>query len=271
MRATRGGECREVAELEKLGLYVRAARIERGLSQSELADRSELLQTQISYFEAGARLPSLDQLLRIARSLSVSMQKLLAGSERPGSDLRDIAIELQYLGVVDLWVKGARVPGAFRRPEELMALVLASEEPDPRILEAVPAILAWNEFDPILLEAFGRTNGTRTCRRLAWLADVALAIEKHGGFPGRCRKEALARFTQLVALPDTGKDVWDGLGRPSVILPSSPLWRRWRIRYDASLDQFRERAELLDQLRQQPSPGRSFTSRQPTLRRRRRS
>ena len=85
MSAIRKVECPEVTELGKLGLYLRAARIERGLSQSELAGRSRLSQTQISYFEAGTRLPSLDQFLRIARSLGISIQKLIAGSDRPGN------------------------------------------------------------------------------------------------------------------------------------------------------------------------------------------
>jgi transcriptional regulator with XRE-family HTH domain len=256
----------EVTEMEKLGLYIKAARIQGGLSQSDLGARSGLSQTQISYFEAGARLPSFDQLLRVAAALDVSIQKLIAGSDRPGTDLRDIVIELRQLGIVDLWVRDAQVPGAFRRPEELIALVVAPEEADPRIVEAVPAILAWNEFDPTLLQAFGLTSGPRTCRRLAWLADVTLAIEKQGGFPGGCRRESLARFTRLVPLADANQDDWDSFGRSSTKPSSSPLWKRWRIRYDSSLDEFKERAKLLDQLRKQPPSGRSSTGRQPKLR-----
>jgi transcriptional regulator with XRE-family HTH domain len=262
-------EATDLAELEYLGLYLRAARLQRGLSQAELAAKSGLSQAQISYFEAGQRLPSLEQLLGIARALDLSIQKLIGGSDRPGTDLREIAIELRHLGVVDLWVKDALVPGAFRPTEELIALVAAPEEPAPRILEAVPAILAWNEIDPILLQAFGLTNAPRTCRRLAWLVDVTLAIDKQGGFPGGCRKEALARFTRLVSSPDSDRDAWDSLGRPMAKLPSSPLWKRWRINYDASLDEFKARAKHLDELRKQPSPAQSFTRTQAPRRRRR--
>jgi transcriptional regulator with XRE-family HTH domain len=259
----------EIGGLGKLGLNLRVARLQRVLSQAELAARSGLSQTQISYFEAGQRLPSLEHLLCIARSLDVSIQKLIGGSDRPGTELREIAIELRHLGVVDLWVKDAQVPGTFRRAEDLIALVVAPEEPDPRILEAVPALLAWNEIDPILLQAFGLTYGPRICRRLAWLADVTLAIDKQGGFPGGCRKEALARFTRLVSSPDSDRDAWDSLGRPMAKLPSSPLWKRWRINYDASLDEFKARAKHLDELRKQPSPAQSFTRTQAPRRRRR--
>ncbi len=164
----------------------------------------------------------------------------------------DIAIELRHLGLVDLWVKNAAVPGAFRQPEELMALSVAPEEPEPRILEAVPALLAWNEVDPILLRAYGLTKGTRTARRLAWLAEIALAIDKRGGFPGGCHKESLIRFTRIIRYPTIERASWDGLGHPMDTPPKSPLWTRWRINYDANVDEFEAQARVLDELRNEP-------------------
>jgi hypothetical protein len=47
--------------------------------------------------------------------------------------------------------------------------------------------------------------------------------------------------------------------QPHWSLPSSPLWKRWRISYDAGLDEFKERAKQLDERRNQRSPVRSFT------------
>ena len=88
----------------------------------------------------------------------------------------------------------------------------------------------------------------------------ALAIDKQGGFPGGCRKEALARFLRLVSSPASDQDAWDSLGRPTARLPSSPLWKRWRINYDARLDEFKERAKHLAELRKQPSPARALTT-----------
>ena len=48
-----------------------------------------------------------------------------------------------------------------------------------------------------------------------------------------------------------GSDVWDSLGRPMASTPNSPIWKRWRINYDANLAQFEQRDRLLDELRKQ--------------------
>jgi transcriptional regulator with XRE-family HTH domain len=238
----------ELPELGDLGSFLTAARLERGLSQVELAARCALSQTQISYFEVGQRRPTLSQILRIASALDVSLQRLITGSDRPGIRLSDIAIELRYLGIADLWVKDAAVPGAFRPAEEVIALAVSGEEPDPRILEAIPAVLAWNDIDPVLLRAYSLTTRPHTARRLAWLADIALAIDGRGGFPGGCRKEQLTRFSRSIQAP-AERDAWDSLGRPSAKPATSPLWKRWRISYDADLLIFEQRARHLDELR----------------------
>jgi hypothetical protein len=162
--------------------------------------------------------------------------------------LKDIAIELRNMGIADLWVEGAEIPGAFRRPEEVIALAVRGEEPDPRILSAMPAVLAWNKWDHILLIGFGRKSRPprRVLHRLAWLADVALAIDRRRGFPGRCRRGPLIDLVRLVG-PPKGEG-WDSLGRPMIDEPRSPVWRRWKIRYDATLSEFEERAEALADL-----------------------
>jgi transcriptional regulator with XRE-family HTH domain len=239
----------ESFELENLGSHLSHARLERKLSQAELAGRCALSQTQISYFELGQRRPTLDQLVRIAKALDYSIEGLIAGANRPGNELRHMAVELRSLGMADLWVKDAVVPGAFRRAEELIAVAVGGEEPDPRIVEAIPAILAWNEIDPILLRAHGLATRPRTVRRLAWLADVVLAIDRRGGFPGGCRKRPLERFTRMIRAAEAETDAWDSLGRPMAKYPTSPIWKRWRINYDADLDRFKQRAGHLDELR----------------------
>jgi hypothetical protein len=51
----------------------------------------------------------------------------------------------------------------------------------------------WNEIDPILLRALSLATRPRTARRLAWLADITLAIDQRRGFPGGCRSIAMGR------------------------------------------------------------------------------
>jgi transcriptional regulator with XRE-family HTH domain len=267
-----GLKLKEPAELQELGSLLSVARLERGLSQAELGARCALSQAQISYFEVGQRRPTLDQFLRIAKALEVPIQKLISGSDRPGTELRDIAIELRHLGIADLWVKDVVVPGGFRRAEEVIALAVGGREPEPRIIEAMPVVLAWNEIDPIVLRAYGLTAKPRTARRLAWLADITLAIDRRGGFLGGCRREPLVRLTQIIRTPSSERDVWDSLGRPMAKPPTSPIWRRWKISYDADLDQFDQRARHLDELRRHagaslPSPG--IRRREATIRRKR--
>src|SRR5262249_41654647 len=185
--------------LGQLGTYLAQRRVEVGLSQAALAGRCGLAQQQISFFEAGLRIPTLPQLLRIARTLEIPVQRLLTGSDRPGTGPADLSIELHRLGVVDLRVGDSAVPGAFRRPEEVINLAIAGEVPDPRIVEAIPATLAWPDLDPDLLA--GNTRSAGTTRRLAWLADIALAIDRQTGFPGGCRKGPLERFLRQTNLP----------------------------------------------------------------------
>ncbi len=228
----------------EIAQHLATARRESGLSQAELAERSRLKRQQINYFETGARTPSVEQLLQIARALDISLQWFLSGSPRAGCAVRDIAVELRSLGLIDLWVEDSLVPGAFRRPEEVVALAVAGREPEARIVEGLPAVLAWNHWNSNLLWAFAREAGRTAAHRLAWLADVALALERIGGFPSGCPgKEDLATYVKRIKKPPL--DRWDTIGRPADRPPTSPLWKRWRISYAADLATFRQRAENL--------------------------
>jgi transcriptional regulator with XRE-family HTH domain len=246
-----GLELGELTELKELGLHLAEVRLMRGLSQAELAHRCALAQTQISYFETGQRRPTLDQFFRLARALNVSIQRLISGADRPGTTLRDFAVELRHLGIGDLWIANAAVPAAIRRAEEVIPLAVAGHEPDPRILEAIPAVLAWNEIDPILLRAYALTWGSQTARRVAWLADIVLSILRKRGFPGGCQDKPLSQFVRSIRPPSAEQTIWDDLGRPMAELPTSPAWIRWKINYDASLAEFEKRAEQLAKLREQ--------------------
>jgi transcriptional regulator with XRE-family HTH domain len=241
-----GAEWLELPELRNLATNLVVARLERGFSQGRLARECRLSQAQVSLFEAGRRLPSLDQFVRIARALDVPLQRLFSGADRPGENLKDLAVELRRLGAVDLWVAEAAVPGSARRPEEVITLVLSGGSPDPRVVETLPALLSWNEINPTILRAYG--IATKTLYRLAWLADIALAIDRLRGFPGGCRRDALERFLKAVNPPETA--AWDALSGSSGEQPMSPIWRRWRISYGATITDFEKRATELAAARQ---------------------
>ena len=247
----------DLPELQNFGANLLQARLERGYSQVRIARDCKLGQAQVSLFEGGRRLPSLDQFVRLARALGIPLQRLLSGSDRPGIEVKDLAFELRLLGAVDIWVFDASAPGAARRPEEVIALAASGSSPGPRIVEALPALLSWNEFNPTILRAHG--IATKTTYRLGWLADIALTIDRQTGFPGGCRRSLLERFLKIVKLPSEDAK-WDDLGRPSKRPPASPTWRRWKIGYGATIDDFKRRAMELAAMRDapkmRPRPGR---------------
>ena len=237
----------ETTDFRHLGRHLRRARTRRGLTQKGLAELCGLTQSDISKLESGERWPTPPQLIQLARELGVALQWFLTGDNRPALGLRDVALELRHLGVVDLFVPDAHVPGAFRPPEEVVAWAVRGDCPDPRIVEAVPVVFAWNAWDRRLLTAFARASDPRAAARLAWLADIALTIHQAQGFPGSFLDplplQKFLRRTKPRPKPDD-------LGRPASgdeALP--PVSRRWNIHYAAGLSRFQDRAAHLWALR----------------------
>lgn len=62
---------------EKFEDRLRKARLDKGLSQSELAARSGLQPSAVSHFETGTRAPSFENLKRLSDALGVSIDFLL--------------------------------------------------------------------------------------------------------------------------------------------------------------------------------------------------
>ncbi len=65
----------------KFGEKVRLFRQSIGLSQEELAERCDLHRTYIGSVERGERNVSLENIVKIARSLKITPEKLLQGIE----------------------------------------------------------------------------------------------------------------------------------------------------------------------------------------------
>ena len=233
-------------ELQNVASWLLKLRRLQKLKQKELAIKAGISQPRISGIEKGEVLPTLPQRIRLARALVVPLQWFLTGSVTPGAELSDIAIQLQWLKIVDLSVPESPVPGAFRPTEEVLALTVRGNQPNPRIVEAIPAVLAWNRWSPSRLREFSRPRGSKTSIRLAWLADIALTIHRTVGFPGGCPQfQQLESFVGLLSRATKSSLTNDDLGRPGEEAKLPPVSKRQRIGYDAPLSAFIDRANHL--------------------------
>jgi transcriptional regulator with XRE-family HTH domain len=241
------------AEWRNLHLHLGLRRSQLGLTQRTLAERTGIRQSEISLIESGKRLPTLSQLAALAEHLAVPLQWFINGRVSADYDPAAIALELQYLGIADLLFNRVTVPGAFREPEQILALALRGDAPDPRIIEAIPYVLnsrpwfpfvqdqrSWNRW---LLYAYAQRFDERVLRRLGWLIDIAFLIRFK--FPHRVDPES------DTALEWVKKQAWqartqeeDSLGYPSQRPAQLPaVHKRWRITYATTVDAFVERAK----------------------------
>jgi transcriptional regulator with XRE-family HTH domain len=220
-----------------LAINLRKARLAAGLSQLRLAAVTKIPRLRVVRAEQGTSVLNLDEAVRIAEALKVPLQRLITGEWRPYIGLRGIALELYQLGIRDLEVSAAHVPGAFRRAEQVIALALRGTQPEPRVVEAVPSLLARNKLRVPLTLAFADTYDPRVRTRLAWLSDITLALSQRSAFPIEVKSEA-----QLVRLVRAGVRATkpDSLGHPGEG-PWPRLWTRWNITYAADLSTFLKR------------------------------
>ena len=164
----------------------------------------------------------------------MSLQRFVTGRNRPGVKLKGIAHELYGLGMRDLVVSEASVPGAFRLPEQVIALALQGDRPEARVVEAMPFVLSKHRLNPRLALAFGELSDPRNKVRLAWLCDLTLAIARRGILAVAPEVERpLERIAKVVKKPVE----MDDLGSSGKGI-TSPIWRRWNINYSGKLDDF---------------------------------
>jgi len=221
-----------------LGTYLRNARKAAGLSQTDLAKLAGISRTQLVKAESGQYVPNVAEATELARVLKIPWERLISGRDRPFAGLRGIAFELYHLGITDLQIAHPRVPGAFRRPEQVLALALRGDAPDPRIVEAIPFVLARQSFVVPLTLAFADIYDPRIRHRLAWLSQITLALDQSNRLPVAIESERqLSGLVRRARKPDQA----DSLGHPSRKKPS-PIWARWNITYAGTLDEFHQRA-----------------------------
>lgn len=194
---------------------------------------------QIVRIEAGQVVPRLDEAIRLAEVLKVPLEWLVSRRWSMRTDLQGIAIELYHLGIRDLEVADPEVPGAFRLPEEILALALSGDRPEPRVVEALPFVLARRSFQAALTHAFAAMYDRRVSTRLAWLSDITLALSQLSTAPLAIESRARAHLLAFVnmGVPATEPD---SLGHPTVG-KLSPIWRRWNITYAGTLQDFLRR------------------------------
>jgi len=219
------------------GSHLKKARQASGLSQAGLARTAKVARLRIVRAESGLYVLNLDEIIRVARVLKVSLQRLTTGRWRPGSDLQGLAVEIYQLGIRDLEVAGAHVPGAFRLPEQVLAAALKGDQPEPRVVEAIPSVLARRRFQVPLTEAFADYYDPRVRTRLAWLSDITLTLSQLNDFPIEVKSEKQLRDFVRAGAKATSPD---SLGHPTEGEPPR-LWKRWNITYAARLAEFRLR------------------------------
>src|SRR3954447_4780589 len=110
-------------------VHLLRARNWRRLTQRQLEDRCGLHASVLSRIESGKREASLHEVVRLAEALRLPLEWFVTGKEQPGTALADIAAELWHLGIVDLVVPHARVPGTYRPKEEVLALAVGTQRP----------------------------------------------------------------------------------------------------------------------------------------------
>jgi transcriptional regulator with XRE-family HTH domain len=250
-------------DLQRLGRWLLKARRQQGLTQKEVAVRVHIAQPRISAIEKGDALPTLPQLIRLAHALHLPLEWFLRGALLPGREPANLALQLHSLGMVDLFVPEARVPGAFLRTEQVLVAAVRGKQPDPRIVEAIPAIMAWRRWSPARLRGYSKPRRSRETIRLAWLGDVALTIHRTYGFPGGCpQQKHLEEFVGPLSQANLSLTN-DDLGHPGEEATLPPVSKRWKISYDAPLKAFMERAQHLHRLLEQQRPWHPLPAKPP--------
>jgi transcriptional regulator with XRE-family HTH domain len=216
-----------VARRRKLGLRLRAARLERGFSQHELAAKVGVSQANVSRWEGGHLAPDIFHMEQLARHLARPVLDIFAGQATLPGDQSTLSQELSWWGL-DLLVDRDATLWAVRGVEEVLVSALVT--PDPRVIDRLAALFFLHpSMRPDLL--WGHADAHRVQQRLGWLIDVAREIVAHG----REHSTDALRDPRPERLVAERRDrwSWDSLGSPAENRAGlGPIWQRWRVDYD---------------------------------------
>lgn len=140
--------------MKPFGETLRRLRMEKGLSQQQLADRLHVERSSFSNWEAGRRMPDAAMISQVAEALGVDAAVLLSAAESPDESpnvllVDDESIVLEgNLHVLREALPGARVFG-FTKPSQAVDFV-----------QSHPAALVFLDIE------LGRVSGLELCRRL---------------------------------------------------------------------------------------------------------
>ena len=156
--------------MREIGKNIRAARLRRGMTQDELAERLHVSRQTVSNYETGRSRPDVEMLLRAAEQLEVDVQVLLYGEPLRPERRREIRLLLAEGAALGsgIFLLRRLVGRLFRRAFTGAPLYLIQSV-------AVPAfylLLGW-----VLLRACGVFLGAKPleCRRARPLRRAVLA------------------------------------------------------------------------------------------------
>lgn len=137
-----------------IGETLRCLRMEKGLSQQQLADRLHVERSSVANWEAGRRMPDAAMISQLASALGMDSAALLAAAEEPDEAPNVILVDDESivlsggLPVLREALPCANVVG-FTRPMEAVAF-----------LKKNPVALAFLDIE------LGRASGLELCRKL---------------------------------------------------------------------------------------------------------
>src|SRR5690606_32966756 len=114
------------------GLKLRQARLEKGLSVTELAERSQLSPSYVTEIEKGRKYPKADKIMRLAQALGYDYDELVSRRLEPPLSFLESSLTSQLLRQFPLQLFGVDpatvVEVLTRSPAEMSALLQALQD-----------------------------------------------------------------------------------------------------------------------------------------------